>query len=103
MFGWTFESAFAHTALGADYWVISSGGDAVGGLQRAPRGCVPTAGTRIYLLVENLERALAQAESLHGTVERRRTALGGEDRWFATVRDPSGVSMGLWTPNPPFD
>jgi hypothetical protein len=30
---------------------------------------------------------------------RERTALGGADRWFAIVRDPSGISFGLWTPN----
>lgn len=103
MFGWSFETAFADAALGADYWVISEGGQGIGGLQRAPRGRVPAVGTRVYVLVENLERALARAESLQATVERRRTALGGDDRWFATVREPSGVSIGLWTPNPPFD
>jgi hypothetical protein len=31
--------------------------------------------------------------------ERERTALGGADRWFAIIRDPSGVSFGQWTPN----
>ena len=34
-----------------------------------------------------------------GQVERQRTALGGADRWFSIVRDPSGISFGLWTPN----
>jgi hypothetical protein len=44
---------------------------------------------------------LERAVGLGGTLERGRTSLGGNDRWFAIVRDPSGVSFGLWTPNPP--
>jgi predicted enzyme related to lactoylglutathione lyase len=29
-----------------------------------------------------------------------RTYLGSDDFWFANVRDPQGVSLGLWTTNP---
>ncbi|WP_406245316.1 hypothetical protein ACI7YT_09665 [Microbacterium sp. M] len=32
---WSFEPAFADTALGADYWIINHGGRGIGGLQRA--------------------------------------------------------------------
>ncbi|HEY2507817.1 MAG TPA: hypothetical protein VGI58_14975 [Streptosporangiaceae bacterium] len=49
---------------------------------------------------EVLEEILQRAEQLGGTVERARTELGGDDRWFAIVADPGGVSFGLWTENP---
>lgn len=112
LFGWTFEPAFGDTELGADYWIIRTLGDdaheaeGIGGLQRAePRPPdderTSAAGTRVYALVEDLEDALAHAASIGGTVLRRRTALGGDDHWFGIVRDPSGVSLGLWTANPP--
>jgi predicted enzyme related to lactoylglutathione lyase len=39
--------------------------------------------------------------ALGGKVERRRTELGGDDRWFALALDPSGVSFGLWTDRGP--
>jgi predicted enzyme related to lactoylglutathione lyase len=98
--GWTFEPAFADSALGADYRLIKSAGTSLGGLQRAAPGSTPpSAGARLYVEVEDLEATLRQAAGLGGLVERERTALGGADRWFAIIRDPSGVSFGLWTPN----
>jgi predicted enzyme related to lactoylglutathione lyase len=54
----------------------------------------------LYLEVADLEATLRRATALGALVERERTALGGADRWFAIMRDPSGVSFGLWTPNP---
>jgi predicted enzyme related to lactoylglutathione lyase len=57
----------------------------------------PQPGTRLYVEVDDLEETLRRAEALGGAVERRRTALGGDDRWFAVVTDPSGVSFGMWT------
>jgi predicted enzyme related to lactoylglutathione lyase len=100
LWGWTFEPAFADTELGALYWVIKSGSMSIGGLQRAATSNAPHAGTRLYVEVDDLEETLRRAAALGGEVERERTALGGEDRWFGIVRDPSGVSFGLWTPNP---
>ncbi len=70
LWGWTFERAFEDSELEADYWIIQAGGRGIGGLQRG------------------------------GRVERRRTALGGDDRWYGTASDPTGVSFGLWTGNP---
>jgi predicted enzyme related to lactoylglutathione lyase len=100
LWGWTFQLAFAGTDLGADYWIIGSGGTSLGGLQRAASPAEPHPGTRLYLEVADLEATVREAVRLGGQVERGRTALGGADRWFAVVRDPSGVSFGLWTPNP---
>jgi predicted enzyme related to lactoylglutathione lyase len=101
LWGWTFEPAFAGTELGADYWIISSGETSLGGLQRAAAATLPQAGIRLYVLVADLEATLERAVELGGTVERTRISLGGDDRWFAIVRDPAGISFGLWTPNPP--
>jgi predicted enzyme related to lactoylglutathione lyase len=100
MWGWEFAPAFQDTELGADYWIISAGGTGIGGLQRSA-GPPPRAGTRLYVAVDDLEESLARAEALGGRTERARTALGGDDRWFATVLDPSGVSFGLWTAQSP--
>ena len=96
MWGWEFEPAFAGTELGADYWIIRSGGRGIGGLQQSAGG-VPRAGVRLYVEVADLEAALDLVRQRGGQVERPRTSLGGTDRWFATVLDPSGVSFGLWT------
>ncbi len=97
MWGWTFEPAFADTELGADYWIIKSSGGSIGGLQRSASGNRPHAGTRLYVQVDDLEETLRQIQALGGRVERVRTALGGDDRWFGTALDPTGVSFGIWT------
>lgn len=101
LWGWSFEPAFADTALGADYWIIRHAGRGIGGLQRAAASAPrPAVGTRVYLEVEDLETTLGRAVALGGVVERTRLALGGDDRWFAIIRDPTGVSLGLWTAHP---
>lgn len=100
MWGWTFVPAFEDTELGADYWLIRSGDTGVGGLQRAATDAAPHAGTRVYVEVDDLEVTLTEAQTHGACIERHRTALGGDDRWFATVQDPSGVSFGLWTASP---
>jgi predicted enzyme related to lactoylglutathione lyase len=95
LWGWEFSPAFADSALGRDYWIIQSGGAGIGGLQRGFSS--PAAGVRFYLEVDDLETTLTRAVSLGGSVERARTELGGDDRWFANVLDPAGISFGLWT------
>lgn len=52
---------------------------------------------RLNVAVDNPEHALQRSANLGAIVERERTALGGDNRWFATITDPSGVSFGLWT------
>ena len=100
IFGWRFEPAFQNTDLGADYWIIRQGERSIGGLQRADeRAASPQIGTRLYFDVDDLEGTLEQVVRLGGTVERSRTDLGGDDRWFATFREPTGISVGLWTAN----
>lgn len=99
--GWSFEPAFADTELGADYWIIQDGGRGIGGLQRASSSAAPpSAGPRVYVAVDDLEAALDHVVELGGVIERPRIALGGDDRWFGTFRDSTGVSFGLWTEHP---
>jgi predicted enzyme related to lactoylglutathione lyase len=98
---WTFEPAFAGTSLGADYWIVQQGGHGIGGLRRATSSSPPPAvGTRVYLAVDDLEATLDRVVGLGGQVEQARVALGGDDRWCAVFRDPTGVSFGLWTEHP---
>jgi predicted enzyme related to lactoylglutathione lyase len=101
MWGWAFTPAFADSELGADYWIIKAGGRSIGGLQRAAGDARPRAGTRLYVDVADLEGTLRAVQARGGQVERPRTALGGDDRWFATALDPTGVSFGMWTSHPP--
>lgn len=100
LWGWTFQRAFEDSELDADYWIIRSSGRSIGGLQRAMTPTPPHAGVRLYLQVDDLEQVLDDVEAHGGRVERRRTALGGEDRWYGTVLDPTGVTLGLWTERP---
>jgi hypothetical protein len=100
MWGWAFEPAFANTELNADYWIIKAGDKSIGGLQRSASSSRPHAGTRLYVEVADLEEVLRQVQALGGEVERTRTGLGGDDRWFATAIDPTGVPFGMWTAHP---
>ncbi|MGH3645952.1 MAG: VOC family protein [Micromonosporaceae bacterium] len=100
MWGWTFRRAFEDSGLDAEYWIIASAGEAIGGLQRAATSTRPHPGVRLYLQVDDLEEVLGKVESLGGRVERRRTELGGRDGWYGTVIDPAGVTVGLWTAAP---
>ncbi|WP_116948217.1 VOC family protein [Jiangella endophytica] len=103
LFGWTFERAFdgPESELGRDYWIVRHDDAGIGGLQRAATGQpAPAAGVRLYVEVDDLEATLTRANDLGATVERGRMLLGGDDFWCATVRDPQGVSLGLWTSRP---
>jgi predicted enzyme related to lactoylglutathione lyase len=101
LWGWTFEPAFAGTELGADYWLIKAGDHSIGGLQRSAAADPPHAGTRLYVEVADLEQVLRDVEARGGQAERGRTALGGDDRWFAIALDPTGISFGMWTAHGP--
>lgn len=100
MWGWTFQRAFEDSELDAEYWIIRAAGQGIGGLQRATTDGRPHTGVRLYLQVDDLERALEDAVAHGARVERSRTGLGGDDRWYGTILDPAGISLGLWTANP---
>jgi uncharacterized protein len=103
LFGWTFRRDFDQpdSQLGREYWIVEVDGHGLGGLQQAEPGApTPQAGVRLYVEVADLETALARATALGASVERERTYLGTDDFWFANLRDPQGISVGLWTSNP---
>ncbi len=101
LFGWAFRPEFEDSDLDREYWLIQLDGRGIGGLQAAlPGAAAPQAGVRLYIEVDDLEALLARAESLGGVVERQRTFLGTDDFWFANVKDPQGISLGLWTSKP---
>lgn len=56
---------------------------------------------RLYVRVADLEGTIASAVDLGAAVERSRIFLGTDDFWFANLRDPLGLSFGLWTAQPP--
>jgi hypothetical protein len=104
LFGWTFRRDFdgPKSQLGRDYWIIERDGTGIGGLQAAlPGAPAAQAGVRLYVEVGDLEAMIARAVALGAAVERERTYLGSDDFWFANVRDPQGISLGLWTANQP--
>jgi predicted enzyme related to lactoylglutathione lyase len=104
LFGWSFRREFdgPGSQLHRDYWIVERDGEGIGGLQAALADSpTPQAGARLYVQVGDLEATIARAVELGATVERERTYLGSDDFWFANVRDPQGVSLGLWTPNQP--
>jgi predicted enzyme related to lactoylglutathione lyase len=103
LWGWTFRTEFEgpEAEIDYDYWLVLTGEDVIGGLQRAAPGDPPPAvGTRLYVEVDDLEATFDQVIAAGGSIERPRTALGGDDRWFGTILDPTGVSLGVWTSNP---
>lgn len=103
LFGWTFRRDFTQpdAQLGREYWIVEADGRSLGGMQRAlPDAPAPQAGVRLYVEVPDLEACIARAVALGASVERGRTHLGADDFWFANLRDPQGISVGLWTSNP---
>ena len=104
LFGWEFHRAFdePNSELGRRYWIIERAGAAIGGLQESRvAASAANAGVRLYVEVDDLEASLTRAVELGAISERGRTFLGPHDFWFANVRDPTGISLGLWTSRPP--
>lgn len=102
LWGWTFRAAFEDIELGGDYWIIESAtGAALGGIQRVPDAVTATrGGVRLYVEVADLEDAFDRSVAAGARVGMTRTDLGGDDRWFGIITDPTGVSLGLWTDQP---
>jgi predicted enzyme related to lactoylglutathione lyase len=104
LFGWEFRRAFdqPNSELGRRYWIAERAGVGIGGLQES-RATAPAADARVrlYVEVDDLEATLSRALELGATSERSRTFLGTNDFWFANVRDPTSISLGLWTSRPP--
>jgi predicted enzyme related to lactoylglutathione lyase len=98
VFGWTFEP------MGDDFeMAIGAGGMPMGGLDSGTRKDEAPAGrgVRVYVQVADLEDTLAKVTASGGAVTTPRTLITEEYGWFATFTDPSGLTLGLATSNPP--
>ena len=104
LFGWEFRRAFdePNSELGSRYWIVERAGVGIGGLQESPpTASAVQAGVRLYVEVDDLEATQSRAVELGATSERGRTFLGTDDFWFANLRDPTDIPLGLWTSRPP--
>lgn len=81
------------------YVIVNVGGMGVGALQQSTDGDPTGRGTRLYVLVSDLEGTLARVRQNGGTVEQDRMPVPG-DQWIGTARDPFGNRIGFATNNP---
>jgi uncharacterized protein len=99
VFGWAFQYP-----MGDDYGLIMSpAGDMIGGLDGSSTEAPAPEGrrTRIYVSVDDLESTLAKVASAGGTVRTERTLISEEFGYWADFTDPSGITVGLVTDQPP--
>ena len=93
VFGWTTQP------MGEDYLILCHGEEMIGGLFVVAPGAVVD-GIRVSVNVRDLEATLARAEGGGGTVTRTREAIGEGFGWWAEVRDPCGLLLGVASMHP---
>jgi uncharacterized protein len=96
--GWTSDEL----SMGdySDYVMISSTGDGVAGVchARGSNANVPPQWL-MYVMVDDLDRAVAECTLLGGeVVDGPRAMSGGR---FGVIKDPAGAVCALYSPNPP--
>lgn len=97
-------AAFAETVFGwrvrrddSPYWGFATGDDTdAGAFEKVDTVPRQEGGPLPYVLVDDLDKALAQVPEAGGSVDLGRTAIPGESGWYAHVRDPDGNRLGLW-------
>ena len=89
LFDWKIEAM-----PGADYWLINAGREPGGGMMKTPAPGVPTAWT-MYVLVNDVENALARVKDLGGRVLTPKTEIPGIG-WFGVFADPQGAVLALF-------
>jgi predicted enzyme related to lactoylglutathione lyase len=96
VFGWSMRP------FGADAMFAMRGESMVCGLVRG-EGPPQGRGVKAYLETTDMEATLGRVESAGGAVVHRRALVAddGSMGWWALFTDPSGVTLGLWTGNPP--
>ena len=97
VFGWTFQP------FGDDFvMACTPDGIPIGGLDSGTgQGESPAGrGVRVYVQVADLEATTAKVTAVGGAVTTPRTLIADEYGWFATITDPSGLTLGLVTSNP---
>jgi len=75
------------------YWLFQNTETTGGAIGK--RGDSVGQGLRLYLNVEQLEAAVAAAETNGGSVITPPSDVPGQGR-FAAIRDPEGSEIGLW-------
>lgn len=96
LFGWKVTDK--ETAGGYDVWLFDTGGEPRsenlrrGGIWLRPEGDQP--GVVVYILVEDIERALQKVTELGGKVVAPRMAVGAG--YAAFFVDPCGNQLGLY-------
>ena len=91
MFDWQLEE-FA--GAGQPYFMVNTGSEPAGGMMGLPMPQVPTTWC-VYILVDDLDSAVAKLEKLGGKVLKERTEVP-EYGWFVIASDPQGAFFGLW-------
>ncbi|BCJ39430.1 glyoxalase [Actinoplanes ianthinogenes] len=91
LFGWVTAEQ------GGDYALVDTqaGDGAIGGGIGPAQGA-GEAGVKIYVGVEDLEKALDRATALGGATLVEPTPLPGDYGRFAVFADPDGNPVGLW-------
>jgi uncharacterized protein len=79
---------------GMSYTVIEVGEGTGGGMMRHPVAGAPSMWLA-YVLVDDVEAATQQAQSLGATVMREVTEVPNTGR-FSIITDPTGAMLGLW-------
>ncbi len=92
VFGWAFEES---TAAGIPYSIISSHGEAIGGMRQLP-AAMPTPRWGIYVTVPDADVAVKEADQLGATVLLPATDLPGcLGCRMGVIRDPQGAALSL--------
>lgn len=94
LFGWEM-----HNISEFDYWTFSSGGDQGGGFNRVGNNQgleVKPGDVVVYVSTDDIERDLAKAQELGGTLVSPKMEIPGIG-WYAIFRDPAGNLVGLYT------
>jgi hypothetical protein len=95
-FGWEFEGMPGFEG----YEMVKLGDRTIGAIQASSEPEPAGRGVALYVESDDLEGATARVEGAGGSVERPRSPIGGTMGWFALVRDPFGLRLGVWTDRP---
>ncbi len=95
VFGWKFREM---PTPDGRYFTIDTGAQPGAGMMPVKQG-QPVA-TTAYVMVDDIEAKLREAEAAGAKVLLRRTEIPGSG-WFAMLVDPDGLTLGIYTPKTP--
>jgi uncharacterized protein len=88
MFGWEMQG------WNDDYTLFSVPDGMGGGISKVD--AMPAAGLVVYISVDDIDAALAKAESLGARTAQAKTEIGGGMGCWAAFEDPCGCRMCIW-------